>query len=334
VQRSLDRRSFLAGGAALALGACSKGTPPSSTSTSAHTSGPPPPGGTWRMATFDAAPDIPEGQRAQILDPWPAKGGPNAHHRPLLVALHGRGEAGRGLEVGANAWPHDYELDQIHRRLYAPPLVAADLHNMTNVERIEKLNASMIAAPYHGIAVACPYTPHLSDSSQEGARPFGRFVVDHLLRRLRDDTGSKVDRKSVGIDGVSMGGRLALFIGLAHPEIFGVVGALQPALRDDEAPLISVLARLAMEKAKVKLRLVTSDDDYYLGAVVATSTRLRMDGVDHELLVIPGSHSYEFNRGPGGAEMLLWHERVQRGLPSPGLEPSPGPTGEATTPPF
>ena len=42
----------------------------------------------------------------------------------------------------------------------------------------------------------------------------------------------------------------------------------------------------------------------------AVSERLRADGVTHEMLVVPGNHDYEFNRGPGGAEMLVWHELV------------------------
>jgi enterochelin esterase-like enzyme len=114
-----------------------------------------------------------------------------------------------------------------------------------------------------------------------------------------------------------MGGRLSLLVGLTHPEVFGVVGALQPAIRPEEAPMISELARAAMAKAKVSLRLVSSVDDPFLPAVRAASERLTADGVPHELLVTPGNHGYEFNRGPGGAEMLLWHERVQRGLPAP-----------------
>ena len=49
----------------------------------------------------------------------------------------------------------------------------------------------------------------------------------------------------------------------------------------------------------------------------AASAEMRAREIPHELLVIPGTHGYEFNRGPGGIEMLLWHERVQRGLPGP-----------------
>jgi hypothetical protein len=318
VERSLDRRSLLAGfvgGAVLAVSACSKGGAPAP-GTTGPAPVPPPPGGAWRQASFPVGPDTPEGERAFLLDPWPATG-PDPAARPLLVALHGRGEAGRGLDVGAGAWPNEYQLDRLHRRLLSPPLGARDLLEMTSAARLDRLNASLAAAPYQGIGLACPYTPHLDDPSVEGARAFGRFVVGQLLPELRRATGSTVDRRATGIDGVSMGGRLALLVGLTHPETFGVVGALQPALKVEEAALISDLARAAGARAPVRLRLVTSEEDYFLPAVRAVSERLRADGVEHELLVIPGTHGYEFNRGPGGADMLLWHERVQRGLAAP-----------------
>jgi acetyl esterase/lipase len=305
----MDRRRVLLSGLALAAAACDrhKPAPPA----------PPPPGGAWRLASFAPGPDAPEGERAMMLAPWEADAGPDAAARPLLVALHGRGEAGRGLDVGAGGWPNDYLLDRLHRRLQAPPLEAADLQDMTSPARLGRLNASLAAAPYRGLAVACPYTPVVRDKSVEGAQPFARFVLEQLLPRLRAEVGSQADRAATGIDGVSMGGRLALLVGLSHPEVFGVVGALQPALSVDEAPLVSALAQAAMAKARVLLRLVTSEKDYFLDAVKAASERMRADGVPHELLIIPGTHGYEFNRGPGGAEMMLWHERVQRGLPAP-----------------
>ncbi len=295
--RDRDRRSLLLGGAALALAACGKGGTPAP-GTTGPVPVPPPPGGAWKRISFPVGPDTPEGEEALLLDPWGGGAAPEPAQRPLLVALHGRGEAGKGLAVGANAWANEYQLDRLHRRLLTPPLTSRDLLDMTNAERLAKLNASLAAAPYRGIAVAGPYTPQ-------------------LLPKLRAESGSTAGREATGIDGVSMGGRLALLVGLGHPEVFGVVGALQPALRVEEAPMLSALAKQAMAKAKVKLRLVTSEEDYFLAAVRAASAQLTTDGIDHELLVVPGTHGYEFNRGPGGAEMLLWHERVQRGLPSP-----------------
>lgn len=252
-----------------------------------------------------------------ILAPWPGMGGPDPAARPLLIALHGRGESGRGLDAGAGGWPNDYLLDRMDTRLREPPLTARDLRDMTSPERLAKLNASLAKEPYRGLGVACPYTPDLKDKSATGAAGYARFLLDALLPRLRAETGSNAPREAIGIDGVSMGGRLSLLIGLGHPEVFGAVGALQPAIREDEAPQISALAKQAMARAKVMLRLVTSEEDYFRRAVVAASNRMREDGVPHELLVIPGTHSYEFNRGPGGAEMLVWHERVLRGLTPP-----------------
>jgi len=309
-----SRRDLLLGGAALLAAACSKRPPGSG---DGAPGGAPPPGGDWKLASFARGPGAPDGERAMILAPWASPSEPPPSARPLLVALHGRGEAGRGLDVGAGGWPNDYLLERMHRRLLAPPLTAADLRDMASPERLARLNASLAAAPYRGLAVATPYTPDLPDKSADGAQDFARFVVETLLPELRTRAGSTADRAATGIDGVSMGGRLSLLVGLTHPEAFGAVGAVQPAIRVEEAPMLSGLVRRAMSRARVRLRLVTSEEDYFLPAVKAASAQMRADGVEHELLVIPGTHGYEFNRGPGGAEMLLWHERVLRGLAAP-----------------
>jgi hypothetical protein len=61
--------------------------------------------------------------------------------------------------------------------------------------------------------------------------------------------------------------------------------------------------------------LLTSDGDYFLGPTRAISAAMRHAGIAHELVVIPGPHDYPFNRGPAVYEMLLYHDRVLRGLP-------------------
>lgn len=308
VFQGLTRRELLFAGAGFALAGCRRSPPPQAT---LPADAAPPPGGAWRVLAFPPAPDSPEGEQAQLLVP----DAPTSS--PILLALHGRGEAGKSLDIGAGAWPREYELDRLHRRLLAPPLTGGDLQDMFSEARLARLNASLAAAAYQGLSVACPATPVLADRSVEGVRTFARFLLETLLPRVRKETGVAADRAATGIDGVSMGGRIALFVGLTHPEVFGVVGALQPAITVEEAPLISELARSAMARTKVLLRLVSSDADPFLPAVRAASARLARDGVVHELLVVPGNHGYEFNRGPGGAEMLLWHERVQRGLKAP-----------------
>ena len=236
---------------------------------------------------------------------------------PLLVALHGRGEAGRGLEVGARGWRDDYELDTVDAALHRGRLTAADLRGFVRPERLARLNASLASEPYGGVAVACPYTPALSDRSLAGSRSFARFVGEELVPRSRTELGSASAPARTGIDGVSMGGRLALLVGLSHPEWFRAVAAMQPAITAQEAPWLSELAAQARAAGLAALRLVTSDEDPFRGAVEALSARFDRDGVTHDLVVTPGPHDYVWNRGPGGVEMLLGVERALRGLPSP-----------------
>jgi len=113
---------------------------------------------------------------------------------------------------------------------------------------------------------------------------------------------------------VSLGGRVSLVVGLAHADRFGAVGALQPAIQENEPPALARRARDAMgDAARLRLRLVTSDQDYFRGATTGLHLALKSEGIEHEHLVNPGPHDYAFNRGPGGIEMLLWHDRVLRG---------------------
>jgi len=298
------RRRVVLGLASLAIPSCAL--------LSCRKSAPPPVGGgAWRDLAFEPTPEDPDPQRALLLAPE------GAAELPVLVALHGRGEAVRGVEVGARGWRDDYHLDAILRRLGAPPLQAADLRDMVQPERLASLNRSLERHPFRGLALATPFTPDLRDRTVEGARPFARFIVERLLARVRAETQNPLRREATGIDGVSLGGRLALLVGLSHPEVFGAVGALQPAIRREEVDLFAGLAQQAIARHPLSLRLVSSELDPFLPAVRALGDRLRQGGIAHELLVTPGPHDYAWNRGVGGTEMVLWHERVQRGLPPP-----------------
>ncbi|WP_245678209.1 alpha/beta hydrolase [Chondromyces crocatus] len=265
----------------------------------------------WRELRFEAGAANGEAQRALLLVP------DGAPRRPVLVALHGRGEAVRGLDAGARGWRDDYHLDRLLRRLQAPPLTSDDLGGLVAPERLIQMNASLQRAPFEGMVIVTPYTPDNRDRSLAASRGFARFLVEQLLPRVRTETGNGMGRQATGIDGVSLGGRLALQVGLSHPEMFGAVAALQPALQLGEAVAFADLAHAAVQKAPLALRLVSSERDPFLPAVRALSEKLDERGVAHEFHVTPGPHDYAWNRGPGGAEMALWHERVQRGLPPP-----------------
>lgn len=270
----------------------------------------------WQTLSFAPTAEREEPQLAEIRGPGSGGDKPVAES-PLVVALHGRGEAGRGLEVGARAWRDDYWIDKLDDRLRRGRIEAADVNGWAEPARLAAIGRSLENEPYRGVALVCPYSPALSDRSRAGAEPFGRFVISELLPRSRQALAISGSRTTTGIDGVSMGGRLALLVGLSHPEVFGAVGALQPAVSVGEAGELADLAKTASARAPQRLRLVSSHDDPFLEAVRALAAALEARDVPHELVVTPGPHDYAYNRGPGALELLLWHERVQRGLPGP-----------------
>lgn len=318
--RAIPRRGFLAGAVALlpaAAGCRCAGAPPGSSGAlpgdppASSSASPSAVSGPWHELSFAPSASYPEAERALLLVPE------GAASLPLVIALHGRGES-VSLEVGARGFKDYYGVERVDGRLRAPPLTREDLLSFTTDERLARINASLAAQPYRGVVLACPYAPDLRDRSPAGAEPFGRFLTETLLPRAREKAGAPLAAERTGIDGVSMGGRLALWIGLRFAELFGAVGAMQPALRVEEAASVAALAAAARAKnPKLRLRLLSSDGDPFLAAVKAASAKMNEAGVSHDLVVVPGPHNYDFNRGPGCAEMLLWQERALRALPSP-----------------
>jgi hypothetical protein len=262
---------------------------------------------------FASSPVGPE-KAVVIIPAW----GRSDERFPVLVALHGRGEAVRGLDVGAHGWLEDYELGRTITRLRSPPLTRSDFKGFVDDARLARINASLAERPFRGLIVACPWVPDLftekDRTNLDAALPLGQFVTDQLLPRVVAETPALADRASTGIDGVSLGGRVALVVGFAHADRFGALGTLQAAIQEGESPALVRRARDATADAdQLHLRLVTSEQDYFRNAIGQLHLALKAEGVAHEHLVIPGPHDYPFNRGPGGVEMLLWHDRVLRG---------------------
>ena len=235
---------------------------------------------------------------------------------PVLIAMHGRGEAMKGPAHGARGWVDDYGLVAALGRLHAPPLVPKDLEALAAPERLARLNAALVDRAFGDLVVVCPYTPDIlaGDRAFSAALPLARFLVDELLPRVNRETPSLGTAASTGIDGVSLGGRAALLVGLERAESFGAVAALQAAFDSADAPELARRAKRAREKnPKLSIRLLTSEGDFFLRANKNISKAFGEAGVPHELRVVPGPHDYVFNRGPGVYEMLLFHDRVLRG---------------------
>jgi iron(III)-salmochelin esterase len=230
---------------------------------------------------------------------------------PALVALHGHGEAMKGPERGALGWPNDYALTRALERVCAPPLVAADFEGLVTDEHLAEVNAQLAARPWRGLVVVCPYLPDLDLRRDADITEYGKFVAEVILPRVVREMPVARGPAATGIDGVSLGGAVALRAGLAFPQTFGAVGALQPAIDDARVSDLVDLARAARAKRpELALRITTSKDDYYRDVTHALSNAWRAANVAHDFSELPGPHDYVFNRGPGAYEMLMWHARV------------------------
>jgi hypothetical protein len=229
---------------------------------------------------------------------------------PLLVALHGRGEAVKSPAEGALGWPRDYALLRAIDRVSQPPLVAADYEGLVDPARLARTNVELAAHPYGGLVIACPHIPDLAPNGDD-VPGVGRFLVDGLVARCRREIPALA--ATTGIDGVSMGGALALRVGLSHPEVFSAVGALQAAIAMEHVEELTELARAARaQRPSLKLRLLTSSGDTFRDAIVELSRAWRAAGIAHDFADVPGPHDYVFNRGPGSIELLTWHDRALR----------------------
>jgi iron(III)-salmochelin esterase len=299
----LGRRALVVGAAAAAL-ACSRSERASG--------GPPPPTPTAspnvRVLEWDLGTQ-PWGQaRAVVVVPtW---GTPDTRF-PVVVALHGRGEANKSPADGAMGWPRDYAMVRAIDRLRAPPLHENAYEGFVERARMAEENASLAAHPFGGVIVACPWLPDVRPAATGDIAALGRYVLDVLLPRVRRDTPALPSPEATGIDGVSLGGILALRIGLTCPESFGAVGGIQAALSEGQNTEWIALAQAARARRPgLKLRLLTSHDDYFHDVNTGLSQAWRAAGVTHEFADVPGPHDYIFNRGPGSIELLLFQDRA------------------------
>jgi hypothetical protein len=307
----LSRRHLIAalGGAvatsgAVALLAHRGGRPASGRSSASRTALPPPSGATprddlevreWRFGTRRALALIPKGLAPGV-------------RLPLLVALHGRGEAD-DARTGSRAWLDHYDLATAYRAVRTPPFDRKAIGRHAREERLVEIEAALGARPFEGLVVACPsLEPDLGGLGYEG---YARFLESELLPKLRAETPILGTARTTGIDGVSLGGITALRIGAARPDLFHAIGGLQPAILEttSEGPVHEALAKGLADRP---LRLLTTDDDGYRPQVLATSKALEQRGIAHTLIVDGGVHDVAFLRAIGGIEMLYFHDRALR----------------------
>lgn len=260
-----------------------------------------------RVWDFSSSPTGPT--RAVVM--LPARRDPSARW-PLLVAFHGWGESNRGVDAGAWGWARDYELGASDSELRHTPLRREAFLGFVEPARYERLRRDLTRRPYRGLIIVTPYTPDTLDpDSGATASAYADWVANTLVPRARRELPVLQDRAATGVDGVSLGGLTALEVGLSHPEVFGVVGALQPAVH---RRVERVLARRRSSAPAQRIRLVGSRADGLTRHILTLDAAMTARHIAHDMRLVEGPHDYVFNRGPGGVEMLLFHDRALRGL--------------------
>jgi len=124
--------------------------------------------------------------------------------------------------------------------------------------------------------------------------------VDTTYRTLR-----RPYRRAVG--GLSMGGSGALVQAFNHPDVFGVVGAHSPSLREDNevVPILGEgaefaardplsLARTAPGLDHAQIWLDAGEDDPWQPRVVELHETLTAQGIEHEVHLWPGEHDGDY----------------------------------------
>jgi iron(III)-salmochelin esterase len=325
---SLDRRSALAQLSALTLAAC--GARPASTASSSRALRISNAAASSASTSASAAPAIEaaappkraEPPELEVLD-WmfPTEFGgekravilkpkliPAGTKLPVLIALHGFGET-IDVKTGAYGWLKSYALDRSYRALASAPMDEADFEKLVSPERLASLNGELAKRPFGGLIVACPYMPKEIGSEMVPMEMYASWIGKRLLPRIHASLPALTGAASTGIDGVSLGGWAALRIGLLRSDLFGAVGTLQAAIIDN-AQIDWAMALVAASLRGRPLRVVTSTEDVYRDTLTKFDARLSAKSIAHDFVLTQGPHDYVWNKGPGGIEMLYWHDRT------------------------
>jgi pimeloyl-ACP methyl ester carboxylesterase len=231
----------------------------------------------------------------------------------LLVLCHGLGET-HDERLGINAWSKHYGLSAAYERLLAPPVTRVlPRAKYFSDEHLKVLNDELARRPFQGLAVVCPFTPNVYEAvSKLGALDrYADWISETLLPAVEQRLGQKLALPSIGLDGVSLGGYVALEVFLRRPESFGAIGCVQGAMRAAAADGYAKRLAEVFHKVGVRpLRIATSRDDPFRAPSERLVKRLRERGIDPTFSLTPGPHSQTWLREVGSLELLHFYDRT------------------------
>lgn len=252
------------------------------------------------------------GQRCLLLRPSRV---PASEPLPLLVLFHGLGETSSEA-LGIHAWHDRYGLPQAYARLAAPP-VARTLpkERYLSDSRLLEINAELAQAPFTDVALVCPFTPNVLNQHRGAAYldRYADYIERSVLPAARAATPTREGSAHLGVDGVSLGGYVALEVFFRKSRLFGALGSMQGAFN---LPLAEAYARrmadIVAEQGQRSIHLTTSSYDPFRDATLRLARRLGELGITATLTDGVGPHDQRFLREAGTLEMLLFQARALR----------------------
>jgi predicted alpha/beta superfamily hydrolase len=133
-------------------------------------------------------------------------------HFPVLYLQDGQNLFDRATSFGGQDWNVHGAADHMIGIGAVQPLIIVGIYN-TGKSRIHE------------------YTPVKSPKLGGGrADRYAKFLIEEVMPFIQREYRVNCDPRVTGIGGSSLGGFLALYLGLKHPQAFGKVAALSPSV--------------------------------------------------------------------------------------------------------
>jgi len=122
---------------------------------------------------------------------------------------------------------------------------------LTEAGEIEPL--ILVGVANTGLRRMAEYTPTRDFKMGGGeGRSYGRLLIEELKPWIDRSYRTLPDAENTGVGGSSLGGLISLYLGFAHPEVFGKIAVMSPSLWWDHRSILNTVGQVAM---KLRLRI-------------------------------------------------------------------------------
>jgi predicted alpha/beta superfamily hydrolase len=113
---------------------------------------------------------------------------------------------------------------------------------LTNAGEIEPV--ILVGVANTGLRRMAEYTPTRDFKMGGGeGRSYGRLLIEELKPLVDSTYRTLVDAKNTAVGGSSLGGLISLYLGFAHPEVFGKIAVMSPSLWWDHRSILNAIAQ-------------------------------------------------------------------------------------------